>query len=110
MSRRDAPLAALLGRGAAYSGDLRFEGRVRVDGAFKGRVYTEDVLEIGEGGVVDGEIDVATLIVAGTASGRVRARELLVLRPTGVLRGTVDAGALEAHPGGRVDATLKVGG
>lgn len=110
MADEPRPLAALLGRGAHYSGDLTFEGRVRVDGAFKGRMATEDVLEIGEGGVVDGEIDAATLIVAGTAQGRIRARERVVLEATGTLRGQLDAASLEVHPGARLDATVKVGG
>lgn len=104
------PLAALLGRGAHYSGDLTFEGRVRVDGAYKGRLSTEGVLEIGEGGVVDGEIDAATLIVAGAAQGRIRARERVILEATGTLRGQLDAASLEVHPGARLDATVKVGG
>ena len=106
--KADKPLAALLGKGATFGGDLTFEGRVRVDGTFKGRIHTDDTLEIGESGVVDGEIDAATLLVAGTAAGKVRAR-LLILEPTGVLRGQVDAEALQAHPGGRVDAVVRIG-
>jgi len=105
----ERPLAALLGRGATYKGDLSFEGRVRVDGAFSGRIYTEDTLEIGPGGHVDGEIDAAVLVVAGTASGGIRVRDRLVLQETGVLKGRVDAHRLEAHPGGRIDAVVKVG-
>lgn len=106
---KERPLAALLGRGAQFGGDLSFEGRVRVDGAFRGRIYTEDTLEIGEPGLVDGVIDAAVLIVAGTASGKVRVRDRLVLEATGTLRGEVDAATLEVRPGGRIDATLKVG-
>jgi cytoskeletal protein CcmA (bactofilin family) len=58
---------------------------------------------------VEGEIDAAVLIVAGTASGRIHARDRIVLEATGTLRGQVDAATIEVHPGGRVDATLKVG-
>ena len=110
MSTPERPLAALLGRGATYTGEMSFEGRVRVDGTFKGRIFTEDTLEIGEPGTVDGEIDAAFVVVAGVASGGIRARERLVLQPTGTLRGKVDAKALEAHPGGKVDATVRIGG
>lgn len=109
MAAPERPLAGLLGRGARYAGDLSFEGRVRVDGHFEGRIYTDDTLEIGESGVVDGEIDAAVLVVAGTARGGVRARERLVLQASGQLHGTVEAKALEAHPGARIDATLRVG-
>ena len=104
----EKPLAALLGRGATFGGDLTFEGRVRVDGTFKGRIHTDDTLEIGEGGLIEGEIDVATLIVSGTASGKIRARTLH-LEPTGVLRGEVDADTLESQAGGRIDAVVRIG-
>jgi cytoskeletal protein CcmA (bactofilin family) len=109
MARKEPPLVALLGRGATYGGDLRFDGRVRVDGTFQGRIYSDDVLEVGEEGRVEGEIDVATLIVAGTASGAIHARERLVLRAGGTLLGTVDAASLEVFPGARLDAALRVG-
>ena len=110
MSVPERPLAALLGRGATYSGEISFEGRVRVDGMFKGRIYTDDTLEIGEGGMVDGEIDAAVLVVAGIASGGIRARERLVLQATGTLRGKVDAVVLETVAGGKIDAMVRVGG
>lgn len=104
-----APLAALLGKGARYQGELSFEGRVRVDGHFRGRIHTEDVLEIGEAGVVEGEIDAATLIVAGKASGKVRATRLLQVTRTGSVSGEVDAAALEVEVGAKVDARLRAG-
>lgn len=109
MAEPERPLVALLGKGARYSGDLTFEGRVRVDGAFTGRIFTDDVLEVGASGVVDGEIDAATLVVSGTARGIIRARERLVLLPGGALFGRVDAVALESHPGARIEATIRVG-
>jgi cytoskeletal protein CcmA (bactofilin family) len=110
MSTPERPLAALLGRGATYTGEMSFEGRVRVDGTFRGRIYTDDTLEIGESGTVDGEVDAAFLVVAGTASGGIRARERLTLQPTGSLTGKVDAKVLEVFPGGRIDAQVRVGG
>lgn len=109
MADRELPLAALLGKGARYSGEMTFEGRVRVDGTFTGRIFTEDVLEVGEGGIVDGQVDAATLIVAGLAKGDVRARERLILQPTGRLEGKVDARVLEVRPGGRILAQVRSG-
>ena len=42
-------ITTLLGRGATFDGKLTFEGTVRIDGRFKGEVFSEDVLVIGEG-------------------------------------------------------------
>jgi cytoskeletal protein CcmA (bactofilin family) len=109
LAEREQPLAALLGKGARYTGEMSFDGRVRVDGQFSGRIFTEDVLEIGESGVVDGQIDAATLVVAGTAKGDIRVRDRLVLQPTGRLLGKVDARSLEVRPGGRIEAEVRAG-
>src|SRR5436189_6372127 len=60
-------ITALLGRGTRFEGKLTFEGRVRIDGIFKGEIKSEDVLIIGEGAEVHAEIDVATVIIKGGA-------------------------------------------
>ncbi len=105
----ETPLAALLGKGARYSGDLTFDGRVRVDGAFKGRIHTEDVLEIGESGAVDGHIDAATLTIAGSVNGAIRVSGLLTVLRTGRVTGEVDAARIEVEPGAKLDARVRVG-
>ena len=106
---REAPLAGLLGRGASWSGELRFDGRVRIDGSFSGQVYTDDVLEVGEEGRVEGVVDAAVLIVAGVVDGKVHAKERLVVESTGQLLGEVDAATLEVIPGARIRAQVRVG-
>ncbi len=112
MAKRDRPpaLNALLGRGAVYSGDMTFEGRVRLDGRFEGRIYTDDVLEIGELGRLEGEVDAARVVVAGFVKGRVRARERLIVETTGRVEGEVIAQEIEALPGSSFDAQLRIGG
>ena len=44
MSADERPLSGLLGRGATYEGELTFEGRVRLDGTFKGKLTTTEFL------------------------------------------------------------------
>lgn len=109
MAEKGLPLAALLGRGAKYSGEMSFDGRVRVDGTFTGSIFTEDRLEIGESGVVDGKIDAATLVVAGTAKGNLRIRDLLIVESTGKVYGKVDAGNMQVEPGARIKADIQIG-
>ena len=59
---------------ATYEGDLSFEGRVRVDGLFRGRIFTEEILEVGEEGRIEGEVDAKILVVAGMVDGTIRVR------------------------------------
>jgi cytoskeletal protein CcmA (bactofilin family) len=109
VNRGELPLAALLGKDASYSGELRFDGRVRVDGRFDGKIYTADLLEIGESGHVSGEIDAARLHVSGTCEGTLHVSELLVVTRTGAIRGKVDAVSMQVEPGAKVDAVVKAG-
>ena len=106
----ERPLAAILGAGSDYSGDMKFEGRVRVDGTFRGRIFTEDALEVGPGGFVDGEADVLHAVVAGRVKGKLHVRELLVVESTGIIEGLVDAQLLEARQGASISGQIRVAG
>jgi cytoskeletal protein CcmA (bactofilin family) len=106
----EPPLSAVMGPGAHYEGDLSFEGRVRVDGHFTGRVYSEDLLELGAEGVIEGEADVARAIIAGTVLGRLRVRERLVVDSSGRIEGKLDAGVCELRPGAIVLGEVRIRG
>jgi len=103
----ERPLNGLLGRGATYEGNLSFEGRVRVDGVFRGRIYTDELLEIGEEGRIEGEVDAQDLIVAGVIQGKVKVRGRLVLEATSRIEGEFDAKNLEVREGARIDARIR---
>jgi len=96
----DAPLSAteitaLLGRGTRFEGKLHFEGRVRIDGYFKGEIRSDDTLIIGDGAEVHAEIDVATVIIRGGAvHGNIRAKTALELHAPGKLVGNIQSPSL----------------
>jgi cytoskeletal protein CcmA (bactofilin family) len=104
------PLAALMGADAHYEGDLRFDGRVRVDGHFTGRIYSEDLLEVGKEGIIEGEADVCRAVVAGEIRGKIRVREHLLLESTANVQAVMDVGILEVLPGARIRGELRVRG
>lgn len=89
---------------------MTFEGRVRVDGRFIGRIYSEDMLEIGVGGVLDGEADVARAIVAGTVKGRLRVREELVVEETAYIEGPIDAAVAIVRRGAQIRGEVRITG
>ena len=112
MARRgpSAPLGAVLGPDAHHQGDLSFEGRVRIDGRFTGRLYSEDTLEIGASGAVHGDVDVACAVIAGSLEGTLRVRERLVLEPTARIKASVDAGIVELRAGARLEGQVRITG
>jgi cytoskeletal protein CcmA (bactofilin family) len=83
-------ITAHLGRGTQFEGKLHFEGRVRIDGVFKGEIRSDDTLVIGEGAEVHAEIDVATVIVrGGLVHGNVRAKTAIEVHAPGKIVGNL---------------------
>src|SRR5690242_13743275 len=83
-------ITALHGRGTRCEGKRHYEGRVRIDGIFKGEIKSDDTLIIGDGAEVHAEIDVATVIVRGGAvHGNVRASQAIEIHAPGKLIGNI---------------------
>jgi cytoskeletal protein CcmA (bactofilin family) len=97
-------LQALLGQGAEFEGKLVFEGRVRIDGKFKGEVWSEDVLILGPSAEVHARIDVGTLIVRGGALwGEVRAKRLVEIYAPARVHGTIESPQMFLDKGASFD-------
>lgn len=94
---KQAPLGevtTLLGRGAAFEGKLTFEGAVRIDGRFRGEVFTDDTLVIGEGALVEAEIDVGDIIIQGTVVGNIKAKRSIEIHAPGRVKGDIHTPSL----------------
>jgi len=90
MDQSGTEITALLGRGTKFEGKLHFEGRVRVDGQFKGEIKSDDTLVIGDGAEVTAEIDCATVIVrGGVVNGNIRAKTALEIHAPAKVVGNI---------------------
>lgn len=106
---RPTEINALLGRGTHFEGKLFFEGRVRIDGGFKGEIRGDDVLVIGEGAQVSGEIHVATAIVTGgEVDADIRARDAIELYAPSRVTGALHAPAIFIDRGVRFEGSCKM--
>ena len=92
-------ITTLLGRGATFEGKLTFEGTVRIDGRFRGEVFTDDVLVIGEGAIVEAEIDVGEVIIQGTVIGNIKAKRSIEIHAPGRVKGDVHTPSLQIDKG-----------
>lgn len=73
-------LVALLGEGAEFDGKLIFEGRVRIDGKFRGEILSQGTLVVGDRAEVEASIDVGMLVVlGGLVRGEVHAQQSVEL-------------------------------
>src|SRR5215470_13959149 len=92
-------ITTLLGRGAAFEGKLTFDGTVRIDGRFKGEVFSDDVLVIGEGAHVEAEIDIGEVIVQGTVVGNIKAKRSIEIHAPGRVKGDLHTPSLQIDKG-----------
>ncbi|MBA3542132.1 MAG: polymer-forming cytoskeletal protein [Deltaproteobacteria bacterium] len=92
-------ITTLLGRGASFEGKLTFEGTVRIDGRFKGEVFSDDVLVIGEGALVEAEIDIGEVIIQGTVIGNIKAKRSIEIHAPGRVKGDLHTPSLQVDKG-----------
>jgi cytoskeletal protein CcmA (bactofilin family) len=92
-------ITTLLGRGAAFEGKLTFEGTVRIDGRFRGEVFSDDTLVIGEGALVEAEIDIGEIIIQGTVVGNIKAKRSIEIHAPGRVKGDVHTPILQIDKG-----------
>lgn len=92
-------ITTLLGRGAQFEGKLTFEGTVRIDGRFKGEVFSDDVLVIGEGAQVEAEIDIGDIIIQGTVVGNIKAKRSIEIHAPGRVKGDLHTPSLQIDKG-----------
>ncbi|MEM7447684.1 MAG: polymer-forming cytoskeletal protein [Myxococcota bacterium] len=104
MTRNDltglGEINALLGRGTEYDGKLTFQGRVRIDGNFRGEIFSEGILILGDEADVQANITVGTLIIrGGSVRGDITAHQLIEVHAPGRVIGDVHAPQLFLEKG-----------
>jgi cytoskeletal protein CcmA (bactofilin family) len=100
----------LLARGASVLGDVEFEGGLHLDGRVQGQVRSVPgaaaTLWVSEQGVIEGSVDVPSVVLNGSVVGDVRALERVVIGPKARISGNVHYGTIEMAMGAQVSGKL----
>jgi cytoskeletal protein CcmA (bactofilin family) len=94
--------------GVSLQGSVQDADSLVVEGTLETNVIRATELEIGRGGVVKGEVEVADAEIAGTIDGTLIARGTLVVRATGRVLGTVRCRRLQVEDGGQLFGQLEM--
>lgn len=92
-------VTGVIDKGCEFEGKLCFEGTLRINGTFRGEVYTPDTLIIGEDARVTGEIDAGVVIICGEVSGNVRAKHRVEIHTPAIFRGDILTPSLSVDEG-----------
>lgn len=79
----------VLGADATFKGELSYEGSMRIEGKFDGKITSKGRLAVGKGAHVSGEVTVANLNVEGAFKGNVAAAEKVELTASAQMLGDV---------------------
>ncbi len=90
MKKRDE-INAFLGQNTEFEGKLSFTGAVRIDGKFKGEIFTAGTLIIGETAVIESHVHVSHVIISGEMRGDIIAEKRIEIHAPGKVFGNIQA-------------------
>jgi cytoskeletal protein CcmA (bactofilin family) len=97
--KEEEEVRAFLGKGAEFTGKLMFNGSVRIDGDFKGDIFGNGTLVIGEGAEVEADIHVDSVMVNGDVRGQIEVKKGIKIYSTGRLYGDIKTPAFSIEEG-----------
>jgi cytoskeletal protein CcmA (bactofilin family) len=100
-------ITVLIEPSCRLEGKLYFEGTARLDGEFKGEINGPDTLIIGRNAKIEGQINVAVVVVLGNFEGKINASERVELLKTAQVKGTIESKLLHVEPGGFFEGETK---
>ena len=92
-------VTGVIDQGCEFEGKLCFQGTVRINGAFRGQIFTPDTLVVGEDARVNGEIEAGIVIISGEVNGNIRAKKRVEIHKPGVFRGDIFTPSLKVDEG-----------
>jgi cytoskeletal protein CcmA (bactofilin family) len=80
-------------------GNIKFSGELTFDGKLDGEVQTDGVLHLGDGAVVNGNINAQTVIVRGKINGNITAKDKIEIKTKAELFGDIRSAKLTIEEG-----------
>ena len=93
-------IVTFLGKNTVFDGVLKFEGAIRIDGLFKGRIEApEGTLVIGEAARLESDIHVSSIIISGEVRGDIIADRKIDIHVPGRVFGNIQAPTVVVQEG-----------
>ena len=103
--KEEEEIRAFLGKGAEFNGKLMFDGSVRIDGDFKGSIFGNGMLVIGEGAEIEADIRVDSVMVSGEMRGQIDVKKKIRIYSTGKVTGDLNTPVFSVEEGAFFEGT-----
>src|SRR5438034_9862687 len=92
----------------SVNGDLETDGALRIDGRVEGSILRADLIVIGQGASVVGDVTAREVIVGGAVTGNIFAAQRTELQSSGIVAGDIRSAAILVQEGGVVQGRLYI--
>ena len=89
----------VLGSDVEIKGNIKFSGELTFDGKLDGEVHTDGTLNLGDGAVINGNINAQSVVVRGKVNGNITAKEKIEIKAKAELFGDIRAVKLSVEEG-----------
>ncbi len=104
----EAAKKLIVGRDITLTGEIADCDILVVEGTVSASLRGSQRIEIAEGGVFEGNLDIDVAEIKGRFEGELIARDRLIIRRTGRASGRIRYGEIEIERGGRVAGDVEV--
>lgn len=102
-------LNTILGKGASFTGKLRIEGGLRIDGDFDGELDASGAVVVGKDGLLKGEFTVKDAVIGGKLIGNLTAQQKIELQSGAHVEGDLRCKGIVIEHDVYFDGTCKMG-
>lgn len=106
---RSTDVNCVVSKGTHLEGHFKSAENIRLDGTVTGTVHCEKRLVVGEHGVIEGEVQTATAVVAGRITGNLTVAGVLQLTSTAKIEGDISAQSMSVEEGAMYNGACRVG-
>lgn len=92
-------MTTTLGKETVFSGIMRFTDSLQINGNLEGEIISTGILYIEEGAVVNANIQVGAIVVAGVVNGNIIATDKLEILTSGKVYGNIRTARLRIADG-----------
>jgi len=105
---KEANSTTIISNGVKIKGETELSAKLHIEGEFEGNIKSSNVISIGKGGVIKGDLIASKLIVNGEFTGRADC-EIIEVMNGGIVKGDVVVKNLVIENGGVFEgnSTLK---
>jgi cytoskeletal protein CcmA (bactofilin family) len=100
-------ISTIIGEGYVFTGELRGNTIIRIEGKIIGNVTVEAGVVLGEKGIIEGDIKTKSAIIYGTVNGNVKTTQLEI-KKTGSITGDISTDVVEIEIGAVYNGKLNM--